>query len=214
MSILNLVPSIRSGSALALALASLIAAHGTVVLGAEPLPLRIAPAEGARFELRVHKTGLMNGKTHVFLFDRYEGVLAYDPASSEQSRVELTIEAKSLRCTDKWVKAKEIPKIEQVALSEMMQVGQHPRLRFASESVRSLGDGKFDVSGSLTIRGIGKPVVVRVRLHPGANSLWIEGESQLSMKDWGLKPPSAALGMVGTKNGMDVAFVLVASPES
>ena len=44
--------------------------------------------------------------------------------------------------------------------------------------------------------------------------LLLDGRSTVKMKDYGLKPPSAALGMVGTKDEMEVSFVLRARPES
>jgi len=36
----------------------------------------IRPDPGAHFRLEVFKTGLMAGKKHVFLFQRYEGALS------------------------------------------------------------------------------------------------------------------------------------------
>ena len=38
----------------------------------------------------------------------------------------------------------------------------------------------------------------------------MEGESEIKLRDYGLKPPSAVPGAVGTKNEMKVSFVLVA----
>jgi hypothetical protein len=53
--------------------------------------------------------------------------------------------------------------------------------------------------------GISKPVSVQVIL--GAD-LSIQGSAKLKMTDWGMKPPSAALGAIGTRDEMSVAFVL------
>ena len=48
--------------------------------------LRVGPAAGTRFALEVEKTGLLSGKKHLFLFERYSGILQLDPAAPEKSR--------------------------------------------------------------------------------------------------------------------------------
>jgi polyisoprenoid-binding protein YceI len=81
--------------------------------------------------------------------------------------------------------------------------------------VRRQGEEQFEVEGQLTIRGIARPALVRVLVKPAeGGDLLLDGRSTVKMKDYGLKPPSAALGMVGTKDEMEVSFVLRARPES
>ncbi len=170
------------------------------------------PAPGARFALIVYKTGLLSGKRHVFLFERYRGTLARDPGNPERSRVEMHIEAGSLVCTDTWVSDKDRQKIERTALEDMLAAKQHPELVFSSERVARRADGSYEVQGSLNIRGIAKPAAVVVRLAERAGRIVsASGESTVRLKDYGLKPPSAALGMIGTKNEMRVEFTLLPS---
>jgi polyisoprenoid-binding protein YceI len=183
-------------------------------LSAEVTSYTIAPAENTRFALEVFKTRLMSGKVHLFLFHKYQGSLAYDAEAPERSSVKLEIESGSLECTDTWVSAKDLPKIVKMAREDMLAVDKYPRMVFASSVVRVKGSGEFETEGSLTIRGLARPAWVLVKVRSGDNrELILEGRATVKLDDYGLKPPSAALGMVGTKSEMEVSFVLRAKPE-
>ncbi len=180
-------------------------------LAADPLAYEILPADGARFALEVFKTRLMSGKKHLFVAQRYHGLLAYDAAAPEKSRVDITVEAASLICQDDWVKPKDLRKIQELTFAEMLAVDRYAAITFRSRSIRPQGEGKFEVEGDLTIRGISRPVLLRVTLKPETNGhLQIAGRSTVKMTDYGLRPPSAAFGMIGTKDEMVVSFDLKA----
>jgi polyisoprenoid-binding protein YceI len=183
-------------------------------LRAEPRAYRIEPNADSRFALEVFKTGLMSGKKHVLVFARFEGQLDYDAQRPEQSRVELTVDAASLVVTDDWVNEKDRAKIADEALNHQLAAKQYPQLEFRSASIRTAGGpGRYEVQGELTIRGTAKPVVVLVNMQEkDGGRLVFEGEGTVKMKDYGLKPPSAAMGMIGTKNEMLVKFRLAVGP--
>jgi polyisoprenoid-binding protein YceI len=176
------------------------------LLGALLVVYAIGPAEGSRFALEVDKTGFLSGKKHLFLYERYQGQLEYDPEAPEKSRIDLTIDATSAVCRDTWVKPKDLKKIQDIAF-ELLDVKQHPTLRFVSERIARKPDGTFEVTGHLTIRGITRPVTVAVAV----DARVFTGTATVRMKDYGIKPPSAALGTIGTKNEMRVEFRLVVS---
>ena len=78
----------------------------------------------------------------------------------------------------------------------------------------SRGDKQYDVEGMLTIRGIAKPSLVSITFDQGSEGeIVVAGSGQVRLKDFGLKPPAAALGMIGTKNEMTVHFRLTARPQ-
>jgi len=171
----------------------------------------IRPDPGAHFRLEVFKTGLMAGKKHVFLFQRYDGMISYDAAQPENSKVELTIEAASIVCMDEWIGAGNKRKVEEYALKDMMDAATHPQLRFTSSAVTKRPDGKFDVQGALTIRSFTRPVTVLVSILPDTNRARFSGKAEVRLKDYGLKPRSAVL-VIGTKSEMSVDFSLIAIP--
>ena len=187
----------------------LLAIPLTVTLVAQTYEIR--PAAGSRVALEVFKTGLLSGKKHLFLFEKYSGKLHFDASAPERSRVELTIETASIVCKDTWIGEKDIRKVMETATGrEMLEVARYPAMRFVSTAVTRSGDG-FEVRGGLTIRGQEHGVIVTVTMKPQGDGLQFNGKSEVRLKDYGLKPPSAALGAIGTRNEMPVEFSVVAT---
>ncbi|MCP5117730.1 MAG: YceI family protein, partial [bacterium] len=170
---------------------------------AEPAVYQIGPAEGSRFALEVDKTGLLSGKTHLFEFSRYSGEIRYDAGQPADSRIRLVIESGSVECKDDWVSAKDLAKIQRHAVDKMLAVARYPELVFVSEKVTPRGAGEFLVEGQLTIRETTRPAKVNVRMDSShAGALGFDGSATVAMKDYGLKPPKAALGLKKKKNEM------------
>ena len=167
-------------------------------VGLSLLAADLTPGGDNVLELYVEKTGLLAGKKHRFLFDRFEGQL-------DESHVTMTIDAASIRCVDTWVSANDLKKIEKTARTEMLDVSRFPAMKFESTAIRQTAPDRFEVSGMLTIRDRSRPVVVSV-IKTGNQSY--RGSAKIRLTDFGLKPPSAALGLVGTKDEMTFAFVL------
>ncbi len=175
---------------------------------------RVEPGPGDHFALEVEKTGLMSGKKHRFLFGRYRGRLSFDAESPERSSVELIVEAPSITCKDTWVKPEDIVKIEKAAREDMLAAKRYPQIVFRSEAVIRKSEDEFEVRGGLTIRDRTAPVTVLARrLPPQGTRLRFQGSATVRLRDYGLKPPSALLGAIGTKNEMRVEFVVSAEPE-
>ncbi len=173
-----------------------------------PTLYELRPAPQQRFALEVYKSGIWEGRKHVFLFSDYSGVVRYDQSQPENSTVEFAIEGASGACQDTWISESDRGKIQAQAF-KMMDIPKHPHLHFTSRQVIALGGGRFQVKGSLEIRGIAAPVTLEVTLAASEpDTLDFEGNAQVLMKDYGLKPPGAALGLIGTKNEMRVEFKL------
>ena len=179
----------------------------SVVAGAASFEIR--PTEGSRFALTVEKTGLMRGRQHLFLFSKFQGTLDFDPAHPEAAQIRLEIDAASADCKDSWVSMKDLKKIQETALEDMLSAKRFPKIVFVSTSVR--GAGKFEVPGMLTIRDTTKPVVVAVELDARDPArLKLSGNARLTLTAFGLKPPSAVLGAIGTKDEMSFQFQMEA----
>ena len=175
----------------------------------------IKPSADSRLELIVEKTGLYSGKKHVFTFERYSGTLLLDVDAMQQTKVDLTIEAASITCHDTWVSMKDLSKIMEEATKNMLAAARFPTITFQSSSVTLAGPGKYDVQGILTIRGISKPAKVVVNWTSGSAPLiTLQGDSVVKLTDYSLKPPTAVLGAIGTKNEMRFHFRLALNPEA
>ena len=196
----DMTTGIRS-SALALLFAGLAWAASTTD------GLRLVPNE-SRMELTVEKTGLLSGKKHLFTFRDFEGRFDSDQSQPEHSTIALSIATTSIQCEDKWLSAADLNKVQQYALKDMLAVARFPRILFQSGAIRKTAAG-YEVRGTLTIREKAKPVTLNVSVRTGSNgSTVLEGTSRFRLTDFGLKPPSAALGTIGTKDEILFHFVL------
>lgn len=168
--------------------------------GANDAGLKIGPAPGSALNLYVDKTGLLSGKRHHFTFERFTGQV-----SADLSKVEFNVEAASIVCRDIWVSEKDRAKILKVALEDMLTASKHPEIRFESTQIKSAGGDNYTVDGVLTIRETSKSITLTVRRAAAAQ---YTGEARIRLTHFGLKPPSAALGLIGTKDEMLLTFTL------
>ena len=179
--------------------------------GGETATYRVTPESGSNFSLDVFKTGLMAGKKHHFVFLRYGGEIEYDRENPGNSKVHFRVEAASAILTDNWVSEADRKKILAAALHDMTAAGNYPELVFSSTRIEAGGSNRFAVEGMLTVGGIPKPVTIPVTIQPQPpDRMDLAGEAQIRLRDYGLKPPSAFLGAIGTKNELAVSFNLTA----
>jgi polyisoprenoid-binding protein YceI len=183
---------------------------GGTRLPEETTRYRIRPSAESTFTLEVSKTGLMAGKKHFLFFEQYSGEVDYNSLHPENSNVRLTVEARNVTCKDAWVKKKEQrKKIVEAAVTDMMAAGRYPQLTFASTRITSKSKGQFEIQGNLTLRGITKPITFFAAAKPsGIERLEIDGDAEINLKDYGLKSPTALLGLIGTRSKMTLRFLV------
>lgn len=146
----------------------------------------VVPAPDTYVRLEVLKTGLMKGKKHLFEFPVYQGKAERNP-----NRYEMTLDARRIECKDDWLKADDLKKVAAYAVKEMLDAAKYPEIVYKSES------------GLLTLRGKSAPVGVA---YQEVSTNVFEGTATVDMRLFGLKPPSAALGAVGTDPWMKLSF--------
>jgi polyisoprenoid-binding protein YceI len=184
----------------------------TVTLLAEPVAIDLRSSASSRMELSVEKTGLLAGKKHLFTFGSYAGRLQFDREAPTSSTVEFDIESSSILCQDSWLSAKDLRKVQQYAVTEMLAAASHPLIQFRSTGVRKLDPDRYAVDGILTLRNLSRQALVTVAVDQGSGAqLSFEGTVKIRLTDFGLKPPTAAFGTIGTKDEIVLRFVLPAS---
>jgi len=181
------------------------------LMAGQTIEYNIRPSSDSTFALDVYKTGLWNGRKHVFFFERYGGNFQYDGERPENARVTFIVEAAGITCRDTWLKPDDRKKVLDYALNDMLAAQKYPQLTFTSNRITPKSKNHFEAEGNLTVREITKPVTVDIIVAPAGERLSITGSALLRMKDYGLKPPSAALGMIGTKDEMLVHFTVWAA---
>lgn len=167
----------------------------------------IRPAAGSKIAVEVEKTGLLAGKKHMLVFTDYSGEVT--KPSPKTWQVHFTVRPASVRCEDTWVSEKDRVKIVKSTIHDLLEAEKYPEIRYASTSVRPSGDASYLMEGVLTIRGRSHPVRVAVKSEmDGAGKRWWNGSALIGLRDFDLKPPSAGLGTVGTKNEIRLLFRL------
>ena len=90
-------------------------------------------------------------------FKTFSAQVAFDPAKLATSKIRFTMDTGSATLGSRETDA-ELPK------PTWFNVPKFPQAQFESSSIKALGGGKFDVAGTLTIKGHAQSVVVPVTL--------------------------------------------------
>lgn len=90
-------------------------------------------------------------------FKTFSAQVAFDPAKLATSKIRFTVDTGSATLGSRETDA-ELPK------PTWFNVPKFPQAQFDSSSIKALGGGKFDVAGTLTIKGHAQSVVVPVTL--------------------------------------------------
>ncbi|MBS0367146.1 MAG: polyisoprenoid-binding protein [Proteobacteria bacterium] len=113
----------------------------------------------ASLTLRVNHMGFSTYSTR---FSRFDAQLTFDPRNLRASSVTATIDATSLQ-TDAW------PKMCSDILdgAQMLDTAKYPQIVFKSERVRVTGPKSMQIAGTLTLRGVTRPVVLSATYNGG-----------------------------------------------
>lgn len=119
-------------------------------------------------------------------FGAASGILVYDAAAPAKSSVEVSLPLSGL---DTFVPALD----EHLKTPEFFDAAKFPAATFKSSKVQVVGKGKFKVIGTLTIKGVGKPVTLDVTLnnagvHPMTKqeSIGFDATAKIKRSDFGM----------------------------
>jgi polyisoprenoid-binding protein YceI len=113
-------------------------------------------------------------------FGRFEATIRFDPADLAQSSLLVVVDLLSARTGD-------TDRDTALQGSEFLQTEHWPRGTFTSTGIRSLGNGRYEATGKLTLRDVSRNVRVEFRFDPPA-------------------PPGGAAHMVGSSNVRRLEF--------
>ncbi|MGD2115277.1 MAG: YceI family protein [Acidobacteriota bacterium] len=116
-------------------------------------------------------------------FNDFEGTIRMDPESPAESTVRFRIEAASID-TDNADRDKHLRS------EDFFWVEKHPVITFESESIRPVGEGRYAVTGTLTMRGVSKRVTLPVEMLGVGTDPWgntragFSAETRLNRKEY------------------------------
>ncbi|MGE0481898.1 MAG: YceI family protein [Phycisphaerae bacterium] len=88
-------------------------------------------------------------------FNDVAGSFSFDDAKPENSALEFTVKTASIDTHDK-------KRDDHLRSAEFFDAEKHPAITFKSKAVKKLGESEFEVAGDLTLRGVTKPLTVKV----------------------------------------------------
>jgi polyisoprenoid-binding protein YceI len=118
-------------------------------------------------------------------FDEFSGKVNLDPKNLAASSVDFHIKATSIDTS--------VPdRDKHLRSADFFDVEKFPEITFKSESIKATGKDKYDVTGTLTLHGVGKKVTLPVSYLGQAKDPWggtragFETVTTLNRKDYGI----------------------------
>jgi polyisoprenoid-binding protein YceI len=182
---------------------------------AEPVRYEVA-ADQSRMTVHVGTAGLfkMFGHDHDIEVERIAGNVEWDSESPSSSRVVLEIEAASLTVADEELSEEDRAQVQSDMESKALALPENPKIVFQSTEVRlEKSEGashRLKLRGTLSLRGVTKPVEVPVTVEASEGRLVARGEMELDSKIWGVPQISAAGGSVKTEEELKLQYEIVA----
>src|SRR5262245_46895488 len=180
-----------------------------LVLGLGGLVLQAAPrginTSNSAITIHVGKSGLFSafGHEHVVKAPIAEGAIE---ESSPKPHVEFRVEARQLKVVDPDTKPEERAQIQVDMHTKVLEIEKYPEIRFRSTAIESTAEGKWKVSGELTLHGQTHPVEAAVS---GGNGRY-RGSANFKQTQFGITPVSAAGGSVKVKDELRIEFEIAA----
>lgn len=118
-------------------------------------------------------------------FNEFEGFIQFDDKKPETSKVNVTVKTESIFTANSKRDA-------HLRTADFLDAKKHPNATFESTKVISLGKGQFKIEGTLTLRGVIKPISLDVEYLGNAKDLLgntrggFTAKTKLSRKEFGL----------------------------
>src|SRR5262245_29046855 len=112
-------------------------------------------------------------------FGKFSAQLAFDPTQPNQGRVQVEVDLGSIDTGSEEAN-------DEVKSKGWFDVKNHPTARFVSSSVKSLGPGRYEVAGKLTIKGRSKDVSAPFTYKSAGAGGVFEGAFALKRLDYGI----------------------------
>ena len=194
--------------------------------GAEPMSYRIDP-ERSEVVAITRPSGLGAGLSHHHVIEAkgLEGQIVHDPAAPEKSSIEISAPTVKLVNDDPAAVARHghKPKLSEddrkkvahsIQGSDQLDGAKFPKLSFKSTAARPLPNGKLELVGQLSIRGVSREVKIPVTVTAADGTLRGEGKLDITHTQFSFKPVSMLLGAIANADEVEIRIKLVATPKT
>ena len=136
-------------------------------------------------------------------FKKFSAQLAFDPAKPTAAKATLDVDLASIDTGSAEAN-------DEVAGKQWFNTKVYPTAHFASSSVKALGGNRYEVAGTLTIKGKTQNVVVPATFTPQGNAGVFDGSLTIRRGDFSIgEGPWAAFDIVA--NDIQIKFHIAAS---
>jgi polyisoprenoid-binding protein YceI len=105
-------------------------------------------------------------------FRKFDATVAFDPAKPEATKAEFEVELASIDLGNEEGETEARRKL-------WLNVEAFPKAKFVATTVKSLGSGRFEASGPLTIKGVTHNIVAPFTMNEAAGVRLVEGQFPL-----------------------------------
>lgn len=112
-------------------------------------------------------------------FKRFATEMAFDPARPEAARAKIEIDLASIDAGSSEADDESAGKL-------WFNRSVYPKATFVSREVRALGNNRFELRGTLTLKGKPRDMVIPVSYAPGRNAATFDGSFVLKRLDFGI----------------------------
>lgn len=172
-------------------------------------------AKASSFVVRAFSSGLLGAFGHdpTIRIQDFHGDVEFDPDAVASARLRVSVASSSLEVLDD-INESDRAEIERRMYYEVLEVNRFPEIAYhcSRVSANSGGSGRYWVAlnGDLTLHGVNRSHLVSARLMLSGESLRASGEFVLRQKDYEIRPPTIAGGVVSIKDELKFSFDVVA----
>lgn len=122
-------------------------------------------------------TGTAEGMDFDGHFGQFAPAIRFDPADLAGARFEVTISLASADTANS-------DRDETLKGSDFFAIKRFPEARYVAEAFRDLGEGRYAADGSLSLRGVEKPVTLEFSWAADGDSATLDGTASLNRLDF------------------------------
>jgi polyisoprenoid-binding protein YceI len=174
-------------------------------------------SKASSVQAHVGKTGIGSfaGHEHLILAPSLQGDVNADFDDLSSSTVEVLVNARAMTVSEEGEPEGDAPKVQQAMRGpNVLNVARFPLIRFRSREVSgkkiSATSYELRVQGELSLHGMVKPIVLPLKVEVQGDTLTADGKISLKQSEFGIKPTTAAGGLVQVEDDVPLALHIVA----
>lgn len=119
-------------------------------------------------------------------FNTFDGEFSYDENNPQAARISVNIDPAS-------IDSNHAERDKHLRDEDFLDVDRFPKASFVSTSYRETGDGRGELQGELTLRGVTRPITLDVTHIGAGEDPWggyrrgFEGRTRFALADYGIK---------------------------